>query len=70
MIFSTLVDDQKVRPRTSQVVITIRWIPAASDPGAFRPTFDELKEASLLIHLIDIMSPFRTGQSVEKILLS
>jgi GTP-binding protein HflX len=38
--------------------------------GAFRPTFDELKESSLLIHLIDISHPRFPEQieSVEKIL--
>jgi len=38
--------------------------------GAFRPTFDELKESNLLIHLIDISHPhFREHiESVERIL--
>jgi GTP-binding protein HflX len=38
--------------------------------GAFRPTFDELKESNLLIHLIDMSHPRFAEQmaSVEKIL--
>ena len=38
--------------------------------GAFRPTFDELKESNLLIHLIDVSHPrFQEHiESVEKIL--
>jgi GTP-binding protein HflX len=38
--------------------------------GAFRPTFDELKESTLLIHLIDISYPRLPEhiESVEKIL--
>jgi GTP-binding protein HflX len=38
--------------------------------GAFRPTFDELKESSLLIHLIDISHPRFPEhiESVERIL--
>jgi GTP-binding protein HflX len=38
--------------------------------GAFRPTFDELKESSLLIHLIDMSHPRFPEhiESVEKIL--
>ena len=39
--------------------------------GAFHPTFDELKESNLLIHLIDLSSPcFQEHiEAVEKILL-
>jgi GTP-binding protein HflX len=39
--------------------------------GAFRPTFDELRESNLLIHLIDISHPRYPEQmeAVEKILL-
>ena len=39
--------------------------------GAFRPTFDELQESSLLIHLIDISDPQFPEQieAVEKILI-
>jgi GTP-binding protein HflX len=39
--------------------------------GAFRPTFDELKESDLLIHLADISSPRRHEhiEAVEQILL-
>lgn len=39
--------------------------------GAFRPTFDELKESDLLIHLVDISDPRRQEhmEAVEKILL-
>ncbi|HMK50949.1 MAG TPA: GTPase HflX, partial [Thermodesulfobacteriota bacterium] len=38
--------------------------------GAFRPTFDELRESSLLIHLIDMSHPRFPEhiESVEKIL--
>ena len=38
--------------------------------GAFRPTFDELQESNLLIHLIDISNPcFQEHiEAVEKIL--
>jgi GTP-binding protein HflX len=38
--------------------------------GAFRPTFDELKESDLLIHLIDISDPRfpEHVESVERIL--
>jgi len=38
--------------------------------GAFRPTFEELRESNLLIHLIDISSPFfqEHMEAVEKIL--
>lgn len=39
--------------------------------GAFRPTFDELRESDLLIHLVDISSPRREAhiEAVEKILM-
>ncbi|MBM4276420.1 MAG: GTPase HflX [Deltaproteobacteria bacterium] len=39
--------------------------------GAFRPTFDELRESDLLIHLVDVSSPRRYDhmEAVEKILL-
>ncbi len=39
--------------------------------GAFRPTFDELKESDLLIHLVDISDPRRQEhmEAVEKTLL-
>jgi GTP-binding protein HflX len=39
--------------------------------GAFRPTFDELRESDLLIHLVDISSPRREGhmEAVEKLIL-
>ena len=38
--------------------------------GAFRPTFDELKESDLLIHLVDISNPYFPDhiETVEKIL--
>lgn len=38
--------------------------------GAFRPTFDELKESDLLIHLVDISNPRREKhiEAVERIL--
>lgn len=39
--------------------------------GAFRPTFDELKESDLLIHLVDISHPRKIDhmQTVEKVLV-
>jgi GTP-binding protein HflX len=39
--------------------------------GAFRPTFDELRESDLFIHLVDVSSPRRHDhmEAVEKILL-
>jgi GTP-binding protein HflX len=39
--------------------------------GAFRPTFDELRESDLLIHLVDISSPRLDDhiEAVEKLLL-
>jgi len=39
--------------------------------GAFRPTFDELRESDLLIHLVDISSPRRQEhmEAVQKILM-
>ncbi|MDP2971156.1 MAG: GTPase HflX, partial [Deltaproteobacteria bacterium] len=39
--------------------------------GAFRPTFDELRESNLFIHLVDVSSPRRHDhmEAVEKILL-
>ncbi len=38
--------------------------------GAFRPTFDELKESDLLIHLVDVSNPRREDhmQAVERVL--
>ncbi len=76
-LFSTL--DPATRrlrfPKTHKVVITdtvgfIKDLPKDL-MGAFRPTFDELKESTLLIHLIDIShSRFPEHiQSVEKILI-
>ena len=60
--------------RDREVVITdtvgfIRDLPKDL-MGAFRPTFDELKDADLLIHLIDISNPSFAEQieEVEKIL--
>lgn len=39
--------------------------------GAFRPTFDELKESDLLIHLVDVSNPRREDhmEAVEKVLV-
>jgi GTP-binding protein HflX len=75
-LFSTLdTTTRRLRsPEPHKVVITdtvgfIKDLPKDL-MGAFRPTFDELKEASLLIHLIDISHPRFPEQieSVEKIL--
>jgi GTP-binding protein HflX len=61
--------------KSNEVVITdtvgfIRDLPKDLI-GAFRPTFDELQESTLLIHLIDISNPcFQEHiEEVEKILL-
>jgi GTP-binding protein HflX len=76
-LFSTLdTATRKLRfPKTQKVVITdtvgfIKDLPKDLI-GAFRPTFDELKESNLLIHLIDIShSHFSEHiEAVEKILL-
>src|SRR4030042_319749 len=75
-LFSTL--DTATRrlkfPKIHKVVITdtvgfIKDLPKDL-VGAFRPTFDELKESSLLIHLIDISHPRFPEhiESVERIL--
>lgn len=75
-LFSTLdTATRRLRfPKFNEVVITdtvglIKDLPKDL-MGAFRPTFDELKESSLLIHLIDIGSPcFQEHiEAVEKIL--
>jgi GTP-binding protein HflX len=75
-LFSTLdTATRKLRfPKTQKVVITdtvgfIKDLPKDLI-GAFRPTFDELKESNLLIHLIDIShSHFSEHiEAVEKIL--
>jgi GTP-binding protein HflX len=75
-LFSTLdTATRRLRyPRNHKVVITdtvglIKDLPKDLI-GAFRPTFDELKESNLLIHLIDISHPRFPEQmaSVEKIL--
>jgi len=76
-LFSTLdTATRRLRfPKNREVVITdtvgfIRDLPRDL-MGAFRPTFDELKDADLLIHLIDISNPSFPEQieAVEKILL-
>jgi GTP-binding protein HflX len=76
-LFSTLdTATRRLRfPEIHKVVITdtvgfIKDLPKDL-MGAFRPTFDELKESSLLIHLIDINHPRLPEQieSVENILL-
>jgi GTP-binding protein HflX len=75
-LFSTL--DPATRrlrfPRIQEVVITdtvglIKDLPKDL-MGAFRPTFDELRESILLIHLIDISNPRFSEhiESVERIL--
>jgi GTP-binding protein HflX len=76
-LFSTLdTATRRLRfPKSHKVVITdtvgfIKDLPKDL-MGAFRPTFDELKESNLLIHLIDISHPRFPEhiESVEKILL-
>ena len=75
-LFSTLdTATRRLRfPKIHKVVITdtvgfIKDLPKDL-MGAFRPTFDELRESDLLIHLIDISHPRFPGHidSVEKIL--
>ncbi len=75
-LFSTLdTATRRLRfPKIQKVVITdtvglIKDLPKDL-MGAFRPTFDELKESNLLIHLIDISYPRLPEhiESVEKIL--
>jgi GTP-binding protein HflX len=75
-LFSTLdTATRRLRfPKIQKVVITdtvglIKDLPKDL-MGAFRPTFDELKESTLLIHLIDISYPRLPEhiESVEKIL--
>jgi GTP-binding protein HflX len=75
-LFSTLdTATRRLRfPKIHKVVITdtvgfIKGLPKEL-MGAFRPTFDELKESNLLIHLIDISHPRFPEhiESVEKIL--
>ncbi|HMK74689.1 MAG TPA: GTPase HflX [Thermodesulfobacteriota bacterium] len=76
-LFSTLdTATRKLRfPKIHKVVITdtvgfIKDLPKDL-MGAFRPTFDELRESDLLIHLIDISHPRFPEHidSVEKILM-
>jgi GTP-binding protein HflX len=75
-LFSTLdTATRRLRfPKTLKVVMTdtvgfIKDLPKDL-MGAFRPTFDELRESSLLIHLIDLSHPRFPDhiESVEKIL--
>ena len=75
-LFSTLdTATRRLRfPKIHKVVITdtvgfIKDLPKDL-MGAFRPTFDELKESNLLIHLIDISHPRFPEhiEAVEKIL--
>jgi len=75
-LFSTLdTATRRLRfPKIQKVVITdtvglIKDLPKDL-MGAFRPTFDELKESTLLIHLIDISCPRfpEHVESVERIL--
>jgi len=76
-LFSTLdTATRRLRfPRNHRVVITdtvgfIKDLPRDL-MGGFRPTFDELRESDLLIHLIDVSHPRfpERIESVEKILL-
>jgi GTP-binding protein HflX len=76
-LFSTLdTATRRLRfPRNHRVVITdtvgfIKDLPRDL-MGGFRPTFDELRESDLLIHLIDVSHPRFPEhiESVEKILL-
>jgi GTP-binding protein HflX len=76
-LFSTLdTATRRLRfPRNQQVVITdtvgfIKDLPKDL-LGGFRPTFDELRESDLLIHLIDLSHPRFPEhiESVERILL-
>src|SRR4030066_2425261 len=76
-LFSTLdTATRRLRfPSTHKVVITdtvgfIKDLPKEL-MGAFQPTFDELKESDLFIHLVDVSSPRRHDhmEAVEKILL-
>ena len=75
-LFSTLdTATRRLRfPKVQEVVMTdtvgfIKDLPKDL-MGAFRPTFDELKESDLLIHLIDISDPRfpEHVESVERIL--
>ncbi len=75
-LFSTLdTATRRLRfPEIQKVVITdtvglIKDLPKDL-MGAFRPTFDELRESTLLIHLIDISNPRFSEhiESVERIL--
>jgi GTP-binding protein HflX len=76
-LFSTLdTATRRLRfPKSHEVVITdtvgfIKDLPRDL-MGAFRPTFDELQESNLLIHLIDISNPrfHEQIEAVEKTLL-
>ena len=76
-LFSTLdTATRRLRfPKDHEVVITdtvgfIKDLPKDL-VGAFRPTFDELKESDLFIHLVDASNPFYEEhiETVEKILL-
>jgi GTP-binding protein HflX len=76
-LFSTLdTSTRRLRlPRNQKVVITdtvgfIKDLPKDL-LGGFRPTFDELRESDLLIHLIDLSHPRfpERIESVEKILM-
>jgi GTP-binding protein HflX len=76
-LFSTLdTATRRLRfPKIQKVVITdtvglIKDLPKDL-MGAFRPTFDELRESTLLIHLIDVSYPRFSEhiESVERILL-
>lgn len=71
-LFSTLdTATRRLRfPKNHEVVITdtvgfIKDLPKDL-LGAFRPTFDELQESNLLIHLIDISNP-RFHQQIEAV---
>jgi GTP-binding protein HflX len=70
-----LTNPPLTKKRQDEVVITdtvgfIKDLPRDL-MGAFRPTFDELRESDLFIHLVDVSSPRRHDhmEAVEKILL-
>ncbi len=70
-----LTNALRMKERPDEVVITdtvgfIKDLPRDL-MGAFRPTFDELRESDLLIYLVDVSSPQRHDhmEAVEKILM-
>ncbi len=76
LLFATLdTTTRRLRfPKEKEIIVTdtvgfIQELPPDL-LGAFRPTLDELRDADLLIHLVDISHPHFDDQmaSVEKIL--